>query len=277
MGLFMTIKNNDRAVRDRLNYLRYCNSDDGAVGHGTRETKITEYPRKIEWTYRGYLVNVVRHPYDTKHYHYSENSLEKISHFDSGRKMDGSEYSFLEKIMSACIVQRNHEAFPCSVKESQENTLIKYELVEISDFSELCLPDRLRVLGCDEKLWKQAWGETLSNYFWDGAGYYDSREYVMYKNKDTDYEEIFWLRLEPVINVTINGINCKHHNLTLTEEGIIINSIKNDHQLSGTFMSDGKELKEYLPKKYSEKKAVEVVNSKEIYGERLVYDRRMER
>lgn len=274
MGLFNTIKNNDRAVRDRLNYLRYRNPEDGAINHHTRDAKIAECPRKIEWKYRGYMLNVVRHPYDTKHYKYSEKSLKDISLFDKGRKMDGSEYSFLEKIMSTCITQRNHESFPPSIKESVENTIIHYELFEVNDFSELCLPDKLRVLGCDELLWKKAFEETLYNYFWDGAGYYDSREYVMYKNKGTEYEEMFWLRVEPIIKVTINGIDCKHHNLTLTEEGIIINSIKKEHNLSGSFVSDGKELKEYLPKKLSEKMAIKAINSKEIYGERLVVKER---
>ena len=83
--------------------------------------------------------------------------------------------------------------------------------------------------------------------------------------------------MEPVIDVFINGKKSYAFNLTLTEKEQIIDMIKEDKQITGEFISDGKEIEKYVRKSmvknlWIERKSKDIarsINSKQIYGERV--------
>jgi len=244
------IDNSDKAVSRRLTNLRIKLSEASNRYKTVIDKKVVETPRKIEWEYKGYQWTVGYSKFDLKHYKhipefrpYAEKM--KLREEASGftlRKADGRPYT-LEEYMQFLL--RTKESFyaPYDLLHAEkENIIIPYHFTEIHSWEDFSLPKELKEIGLDKNSW-EAWLDWgLDGLYWEGKGETSitEREFSQYDKKGTEMAS-YNLRVEPVIEVTINGIKAYSFNLTVTEKEKIIEEIRSNKQLGGSFISDGKE------------------------------------
>lgn len=291
-NLLGRIDNSDRAVKDRVNYLRGKNIETTGIFRAVQEKETVELPRKIEFKFRKYAYAVGYSPLDLKHYQHDEpvkKEALRLSRTERCRKSDGTlfEYEdYLRMLLMNDETMGRHQYTPENLmdyyKFNTENTVIPYDFFDINSAEDFRIPSAAKELGLTEKDWNFWFEDSLQNYYWEGAGrtYLRENSFVGPGDGGSYYK----IRMEPVIDVYINGAKAYAFNLTFTEKEKIIDMIKEDKQITGEFISDGKEIEKYVRKAITkhvelERKSKDLakkINSKSIYGCRVT-DRDKER
>lgn len=279
-NLLGRIDNSEKARKERVEYLRGKNVETTGIFRSVQDKVVLELPRKIEFRFRSYAYCVGYSPLDLKHYKHDHLTIEeavKRSETECWRKSDGSLYEVEDYLRSLIMNEQTCGTYkytpPNLMVYEKENIVIPYDFHDITSPDDFKLPEEIRKLGLTEKDWNFYFEDSLQNYYWEGAG----RTYLREPSFTGPGNSYYMIRMEPVIDVFINGEKSYAFNLTLTEKEKIIDMIKEDKQITGELISDGNEIEKYVRKSivkdlWIERKSKDIarsINSKRIYGERV--------
>ena len=279
-NLLGKIDNSEKARRERVEYLRGKNVETTGIFVSLQEKETVELPRKIEFRFRRYAYCVGYSPLDLKHYKHDKLTIQeavKWSETQRWRKGDGSLFEVEDYLRTLIMNEQTCGTYkftpPNLMVYDEENIVIPYDFHDITSPEDFKLPEELSALGLTEKDWNFWFEDSLQNYYWEGAG----RTYLKEPSFTGHDNSYYMIRMEPVTDVFINGKKSYAFNLTLTEKEQIIDMIKEDKQITGEFISDGKEIEKYVRKSmvknlWIERKSKDIarsINSKQIYGERV--------
>lgn len=274
-GLFkrkIVIDNSDEAVKRRVNYLRMKNPATKGIFVPVNDEVIAKIPREIEWCYKGYAVGVGYSPYDIEHYKHKPEFLAEVKDCEknAGWNKGGRPFTFSE--CAFVLISNDVGEFKYTPRNlmfyDEENIVLDYDFRKIGTAEELKIPDDLKAMGVDPRIWNNWIDRSLENYYWEGAGASDIPEHG-FKGKDgVSYK----IRVESAISLTINGVRSYAFNLTATEREKIIDKIRQG-EIKGILLSDGKEYMAYVKRDvdtlaWSDEEIADSVNSLDIYGPR---------
>lgn len=270
------IDNSDRAVKSRVNYLRMKSPNTQGFFKQVNDPVIAEIPREISWNYRGYAVGVGYAAGDYKNYTYKPEIIGRARDLErnAGWTRDGRPFTFEECLLSVVRTDTDRIYTPRNLMfYDAKNVVIKYDMREINGIEDLQVPTDILALGLNPKSWDSWLDWSLENYYWEGAGVtdIDEREFTVYDKKTGEYTASYVVRVEPIIDLEINGCRSYAFNLTATEKERIIERIRNSKELCGVLLSDGKEDIKYVRRAipgWSDKEIAKSVNSIEAYGYR---------
>lgn len=271
-SLLGKIDNSDRAVSKRLDYLRGKGIETTGIFMDVQDEAVLKLPREIEFKFRAYAYCVGYAATDYKHYCYTEDTMIRaMSYYRTSNciKSDGEPYELGDYLKLIARTDSAHYYIPENLMSwDKANLLVDYKLMDIKTQDDFKIPEDVKKLGVPEKDWNEWFRKSLRNYYWEGAGTTYLKEHSC-KVEETQAE--YLLRMEPVIDVYINGERSYAFNLTITEKEKIIEMIDRDKRTEGKIISDGKEDVKYAnrPFYYTKRDIAKGVNSMRVYGERV--------
>lgn len=270
------IDNSQKAVKERLNYLRMKSPATQGMFKPINDPVIAEIPREIEWNYKGYAVGIGYAAGDVKNYKYGPEIIARAKYLEENAhwKKDGRPFTFEECLLSVVRTDSDRVYTPRNLMfYDSDNIVVKYDMRDVRNIKDLGIPSDIAALGLGSNMWESWLDWSLENYYWEGAGVtdIDEHEFSKYDSKTGEFIAAYKVRLEPVIDLEINGCRSYAFNLTATEKEKIIERIRTAKELRGKIISDGREDIRYVRRAipgWNDKELAESINSVEAYGYR---------